>query len=568
MGTARRLYLYVVSAVSLIALAAGINRLVASVLVSIEDAVSSTTMNPGGMAREQLSLAIALIVVGAPVFAVHRWLVGRGLRAEGSAGEEDRASALRAGYIATIQSAALMAWLIGGAGFLSSVLERLVIPSSYASWSEPLGVALTAFPIWALFGRAREGEIRSQRMRGAAAWLTRLYRYGGGYGSLFMLLSGVTGLVSAVLNQLVAEPVMDGDQSFLAYAVAGSLGGIVLGGASWLLHRRLAAAAVRDAAVIGEDDRQTRVRGLHDGLVLLTTATMTSLGVAAAVASLGRLVLGAEDVGMIRPLNDIAGPVLTMVPVALAGWWLAREAERTALPFGAEAAGAVRRVQRLVLAALGLTALAAGVAQLIGLAIEQVSGGYDMYSTSPANRLASDLAFVVVGAALWVPSWLAQVAARREDADREAHAAVARGYLYLAAGASLVVGVPTLVMALFQVINGVLGGLFDSGSIRSLATPLGSAVVAAAVGLYHGRLLVADMRRLPRKGEVASGDPAVAATPAAETPAAEMAEAGSKGTQARTLILLVPDGVNADQVVQAMRAHLPQGATLEEDAAG
>ncbi len=560
MGTARRLYLYVVSAVSLIALAAGINRLVASVLVSVEDAVSSTTMNPGGMAREQLSLAIALIVVGAPVFAVHRWLVGRGLRAAGAAGEEDRGSALRAGYIAIIESAALFAWLIGGAGFLSFFLERLVVPNNYGTWSEPLGLALTALPIWVLFGRAREGEIRSQRMHGAAAWLTRLYRYGGGYGSLVMLLSGVTGLVSAVLNQLVAKPLMDGDQSFFAYAVAGSLGGIVFGGASWLLHRRLAAAAVRDAAVIGEDDRRSRVRGLHDGLVLLTTATMTSLGVAAAVASLGRLVLGVTDVGPIQPLNDIAGPVLTMVPVALAAWWLAREAERTALPFGAEAASAVRRVQRLVLAALGLTALAAGVAQLVGLAIEQVSGGYDMYSTSPANRVATDVSFAVVGAVLWVPAWLAQLSARRQDAEREAHAGVARGYLFLAVGASLVVGVPTLVMALFQVINGVLGGVFDSGSIRSLATPLGSAVAAAAVGLYHGRLLVSDMRRLPRKGEVAA-DAGVDVAEAVD-------ETGSAGTQARTLTLLVPSGVNADEVVRAMQAQLPAGASLEEDAAG
>jgi hypothetical protein len=360
--------------------------------------------------------------------------------------------------------------------------------------------------------------------------------------------------VSAVLTQLVGDAAMSGDSYYLAYAAAGSMGGIIAGGASWLVHRRMAAAAVRAASAIGEDDRRTRVRGLHDGLVLLTTATMTSFGVAAAVASLGRLILGANNAGTIRPLNDIAGPVLTMVPVALVGWWLAREAERTAAPFGAEATGAIRRIQRLVLAALGLSSLTAGIAQLIGLAIEQIAGGADMYSSSPPNRLATDLSFVLVGAVLWLPAWLAQLSARREDDDREAHASVARGYLFLAVGASLVVAVPTMVMTLFQVINGVLGGMFDAGSIRSVATPLGSAIVTAVIGVYHGRLLVADLRQLPRKG-----DAVAIVAPPADAPL---------GTQARTLILLVPAGVSADEVVFAMRAQLPPGARLEDDAGG
>jgi hypothetical protein len=93
--------------------------------------------------------------------------------------------------------------------------------------------------------------------------------------------------------------------------------------------------------------------------------------------------------------------------------------------------------------------------------------------------------------------------------------------------------------------------------------PLGSAMVAAVVGLYHGRLLVADLRRLPRKTEATPdvGWPQPQST-AADAPHADT----QTGTQARTLILLVPAGVSADEVVGAMRAQLPLGATLEDDA--
>ena len=121
MGVARRLYLYAVSSFSLLVLAIGLYNLVALVFGKVADALGSTFLGGGAdVGREQVSLAIALVVVGAPLFAIHWSLVGRGWRAVGASGLEDRHSALRAFHMALVATVAL----IFATGALVQVVER------------------------------------------------------------------------------------------------------------------------------------------------------------------------------------------------------------------------------------------------------------------------------------------------------------------------------------------------------------------------------------------------------------------------------------------------------------
>ena len=107
MGMAKRLYLYGVSAVSLFVLCFGLYSLLAVALGEIADLIGTTVIGGGSSGREQLSLAIALVVVGAPIFAIHWWLVGRGWRGVDEAAAGDRRSAIRAFHMGLVQTIAL-----------------------------------------------------------------------------------------------------------------------------------------------------------------------------------------------------------------------------------------------------------------------------------------------------------------------------------------------------------------------------------------------------------------------------------------------------------------------------
>ena len=119
MGTVKRLYLYAVAAISLLVLAVGVESLVAVVLGGIADALGANVIAGESSSREQLSLSIALVVVGAPIFAIHWWLIVRGWRGTDQAATDDRHSPIRALYLALVATVSL--------GFAFDAAQRLLV---------------------------------------------------------------------------------------------------------------------------------------------------------------------------------------------------------------------------------------------------------------------------------------------------------------------------------------------------------------------------------------------------------------------------------------------------------
>src|SRR5262245_52203811 len=94
MGVARRVYLYTVSFVALAAVAIGVHDLLALFVGRFVDE-SRVIVGESGEIREQASFAIALVVVGLPVWLIHWWLVLRGSRGGDARAMEERGSAVR-----------------------------------------------------------------------------------------------------------------------------------------------------------------------------------------------------------------------------------------------------------------------------------------------------------------------------------------------------------------------------------------------------------------------------------------------------------------------------------------
>ena len=274
MGVARRLYLYAVSSFSLLVLAIGLYNLVALVFGEVADALGSTFLGGGAdVGREQVSLAIALVVVGAPLFAIHWMLVGRGWRGTGASGLEDRHSAIRAFHMALVATVAL----IFATGAAVQVIERAFgtvfgVDAGFGSRiSDSLATVVVAIPIWWYHQRRRNLDIRLDRMTGAEAWITRFHRYAWTFAGLLVLTVGASQVLQAIASELVGRPVFGDDGRLWLRQLAGSLAWIVAGAALFWFHAADARRAIRDSAVIGEDDRASALRAAYFGGVILVT---------------------------------------------------------------------------------------------------------------------------------------------------------------------------------------------------------------------------------------------------------------------------------------------------------
>jgi hypothetical protein len=559
MGTARRLYLYVVSLVSLLALTGGVGSLLQTIFQRVEDAARGAQVLGADLNRGQAALSVALIAVGGPIWLLHWWLARRGLRAAGPGGEEDRASALRAAYVTVVLTLTLGAGIAAVVNLAQGVLERLLGVTDPQGWSVPFAVALTAIPVWAAHARSRRVEIRTTRMRGAAAWVTRLYRYGAAYALLVLLLGGAVGLVEVLLSVGIGRTDFRPGDQWWRLVTAGQLASVAVGGAALLIHWRDAGTTIRDAALIGEDDRTTRLRAAFFGGSLLTTIAWAALAVTGALADGGRWLTGMTRGDLTVFLEQVVGPPLAVLPVVACAWWLVVAMRHEAAAVGFEHDRATRRLTALLPALAGLALLAAGIAGLIEIGLSRLGG------TEPVAILSGrDLNFgvpwhvaqVVVGTALWLPSWLTVLRARQLEPDAERTSTASRAYLFLVVGTALVAAVPTGVMIMYRLLDTVLGARPSLPLVEELAFPIAVVLVAAVAGAYHARILAADL--------VAGGAAGRAAAAQAAAREASGALVGIVPPAASVeLVLEVPGDQDARAVLEELQAHLPPGVHLE-----
>ena len=98
MVNAKRLYAYGVLGVALALLLWGAASILRLVLRAVGAAGDSRDLIGADVARDELSLAVALVLVALPVFAVHLWLIRRMMGESPAAAADERASTVRSAY--------------------------------------------------------------------------------------------------------------------------------------------------------------------------------------------------------------------------------------------------------------------------------------------------------------------------------------------------------------------------------------------------------------------------------------------------------------------------------------
>ena len=540
MGTAKRLYVYAVSTISLLVLCIGLYNLLAVAIGEIADALGATVIGGESSGREQLSLAIALILVGAPVFAVHWWLVGRGWRGMDEAAADDRHSAIRAFHMALVATVALSVAAYAALQLLDRGFRAILgVADGDGHATDEVAMILVAVPVWWFHMTRRNADLRHDRLRGATAWLTRLHRYGWAFSGLMILLIGTSQIIATLSSALIGRPDFGEDQDWWRGSLAWSLAAVVTGLGIWWLHVDDAQRAIHDEDVIGEDDRPTALRTTYFGAVLLVALASAGLTVATSITELGRQLLGVSDGSGIRAfLESVVGPVLVAVPFVLAGWlhWRALRDEVTER--GTAPLAAAERLGLHLTALVGIAFLTVGVARLGGLLLEQVLGqvGVDDFFR---GELVWCVAQILVGAVLWLPAWSAILRRRTAAPATERVATTSRAYLFLIVGGALIAGVPSAVFALFRLIDTLLGG-GGTALGSDLAITIAVVAVAAVVAAYHGRLVVSDLRLAP------AAQPATVASPVT-----------------LALVLRGQGGEDLEAIAASLREHLPPGVVLE-----
>jgi uncharacterized membrane protein len=551
MGIPRRLYLYTVCVISLFVLAAGSYNLAALVLGQLADALGASIIGGGpGTDREQISLAIALIVVGAPIFAIQWVLVGRGWRGADASAVDDRLSSIRALYLGLVATVGLAFGVYAGLRLIEAGL-RWILAAHDPAFGDPrlsdlAAMLLVALPIWWYHQRRRNSDLRHDAMTGSAAWLTRLHRYAWLFIGLIALVAGTSQVIETVASVLISRPGFGAADGWLG-AFAASLSLIVVGATVFWFYANDARQAIRDAAVIGEDDRASALRATYFGAVILVALVDGGVTVASSLSELGGWALGFSDQpGVPSFLELVVGPVLVAIPFVIAGWlhWTALRRESGGRSL--EAAASAERLELHLAAGVGLIFLAGGAAQLIGRLVEIALGA----ATSDGfvrSEMAWFIALVVVGAVLWAPAWAAILRNRRSRPTTERMATVGRAYLYLVVASSLIAGVPSAALTLYRLIDTVLGGRGVAlGS--ELAIPIAVVIVAMLIAIYHGRLLMADLRF------------GAQARPVEATPLL----AADVDWASRTLTLRAAIGTDLDAIVEMLRDRLPDGVVLDD----
>ncbi len=555
MQTVRRLYLYAMSGITFGVLAVGLDLLL--VVIFGQLGVGRGPFGGGSQGyREQLSLAIALVGVGLPVWAVHWWLAERGLQADRPHAAEERGSAVRALYLTLVLAVLLGFGASGALDLLRTFVYGLVGGHSTDYTTGDPAAALATLIVtglgWGYHVSVRRRDMRAVAHTGAAAWLPRVYLYGAALTGLLVALQSIGDLVALVANAIApAANVYYDDPQSRAFQAANLTSQALVWGVVWIGHWWYATRLTRDPGWRGASERPARLRqAFFVAIIVAGSASVLRLGSEAARAFLIPA-FGATEAAAGGPgdggdtLRLVLVALISAIPWAIAWWahvrWMRDETRQ--LDDSSRVATALRLDLHAV-ALVGLAYGAVGTGWLLGLLIDLLLGGERTASPDGFWRveLATYVPYAILGSIAWAWKWWQARARQSADPLGEAGSMVRRSFLLIVLAASIVAGLGSLAVVLYRLFGSLLGANLSGNPVSELSTPSGILIVAVAVALYHGLALRRDLAL--RAG----------AAPPPTEPAAPQ----------RSLVLSGPPGSDLDGTLEALRGGLPDGYRLDE----
>ena len=551
MQTARRLYVYLLSGISLGALVLGATMLLTVLFEALGLGPSGDVVFGGeDVVRQQLTLASAITAVSLPVWLIYWFLAERSVRPDRPAAAVERTSAERGLYFALAMGALLLATATGLASTLEAVVLELGGADGFGrSIGGGLALAIVAGAAWAYHVRLRTRDWSLEPMTDAGAWVPRTYLYVAMFAGLLFMLGGINSFIELLGRLVLDEPPPFVDSSsgpWWAYPLASAVTSTAVGGAVWLGHAAYANGLMRDPGSRGASERPAKVRFAFFVAVLVAAAagTIYLLGDGAGNALAAAMgVPDAENTG--QTFGLIILPILSAVPYAIAWWIHARWMDEEAMTSGSsERVETADRLQLYPVALVGLAFGATATAWLIGILIDVALGGERLVAGDAWRReLSQFVPFAVLGAAAWIWQWGRATSRWALDPIGEASSTTRWTTLLIILAVSIGAGVISLGFILYRLFGSIFGLSMNGDPISELSLPVGVAIVAAVVALYHAGQLRRD-QSLRAGIDTSPTEPAAVPSQA-------------------WLRLATPPGADVTSALSALRQHLPAGYGLE-----
>jgi hypothetical protein len=473
MNTMKRLYFYGMAFVALVVTANGASQLLAYLL----DWVSGRQI--AGSVAEGVSLGLALVVVGAPLWFFHWAYVQRQVERDPSEGGATLrklylyGSMFLAAIIVFVAERSQVVWALGSDTFDSIWVGQFVM------WG-----AVWAYH-WMVERREGEASPGGRTLRRWYVYVTSVYALvvlGTGIGAALDLLLG--GLYDALVN----VPLLVSERDLWGRAMDIGLASVITGGVWWAFHW----------LYLARDDGDSTLRQVYLYLFAFLGGAITILvALGAMVNAVLRWVLGApglSDAALHFRAIPTSFTVLVIGGLLLGYHW---QVVREESLHTAERRHGAGRTFSYAMSALGLGSLAGGIPILMGLLIglavpdarESLAGG-----DSFRNLLAVALTLLVLGVPLWVWFWPRMQRQVSEVGLEERRALSRRIFIYGVLGVLALAALGSLIGFLFMLLRDLLEGTFSSDFLRDGKWLLGVVLTVGALLSYYLQVLREDQQ--------------------------------------------------------------------------
>ena len=477
---ARRVWLYLITLISLGTFAAGVGQLLTLLFDLTIKGSYLTQVGESTFSQQQLSLGLAMTVIGGPLW----FFFWRAIQRRVKDNQEEIGSAIRKLFLNFI----LLETAIMGLTAASNFLKWLMAGAHLAVFSSSgLAIVIVAGIVWCYHWRVAEGEGHSSS---AAKTLRRWYVYiMAGFGLVWLAVGLVQLINTAVVNLPIwGETLVRGQFWFGTTQINITL--ILLGGLTWYFHWfRMA-----------KDDFDSVLRQVYFYLLTISGGAITAL--VASTILLYRFFIwvfgGPLSTVSLRmspsPPFQFLGWAIPTILVGLAIWGYHSRLVQEEADKIQEKRQSAQRVSLYLMSFLGLGTLAAGLSILLGILFDT---GTSLTSTSGwwRNQLALSIALILIGTPLWLYYWNGILKRVQSGGIAEWRALSRRIFLYVIIGASIIALAADLVNIIYQLLRDMLQGNFGANFLHDSKWSLQTLIVAAVLLWYHWQILRTDQRR-------------------------------------------------------------------------